>query len=532
MKNINWKISILFFLLWFGILILTGTMFSGFHFIDDHDVLRIDKDISNTTIAREARIFFKDIFKSKLRFRPFYMLQRRITTALLGNNFFAWSLYFGFLAVFTSFFLYLFMRKIGFSVKESILFPCLTLLGEQAAVWWKLGANETPGMLMLSAAMLFMALSVYSNRKKNLYNFLFVLFTIIASWCKESFILMIPGLVFWKIWLTCQKGETGDGDRTTPMTLLRSVRKNLITAVILLLVCLVELAHIVTKVGTTGIQYAGYEGFNLSRFIQTGIRTSMTVHGWVIPVQLAVIIVMLYLQFKKNKTGFTSLYNLVWPVILTLLIVVPQIVLYMKSGMMERYLLPCVLGYAFLMVVLLKYTREKTGEKRIFSKSPAEIFVLLLLIGISLQQLRVTRYTAIAFAYEGKHTNAWFQSIKQNTHEPGLILVITDLKKYLEPSLSLKTYLDIKMNRRNTWFSPVTLKPGKSSFRKGLNKDFLPGNPVPLSKEPGTQNPFTAVLIFPLLEESFIKNHNAHWFNPAQYERYSNEAGFVSYYRK
>jgi hypothetical protein len=256
MKNVNWNILILFFLLWFGILTLTGTMFSGFHFTDDYDVLRIDKDISNTTIAREARIFFKDIFKSKLRFRPFYMLQRRLTTALLGNNFFAWSLYFGFLAVFTSFFLYLFMRKTGFSVTESVLFPCLTLLGEQAAVWWKLGANETPGMLMLSAAMLFMALSLYSNRKKSLYNFLFVLFAVIASWCKESFILMIPALVSWKIWLTYQKGETGDGDQTVPMTLLRSVRKNLITAVILLLVCLAELVHIVTKVGTTGIQYA------------------------------------------------------------------------------------------------------------------------------------------------------------------------------------------------------------------------------------------------------------------------------------
>ena len=530
----NYKILILFFLLWFGILILSGALFSGFHFTDDHEVIRINKDMAETTIGREARIFAGNLFSSKLRFRPFYMLYQRVVTAVLGSDFLAWSIYTGLLAVFTSWFLFLFMRKTGFSVVESVLFPCLTLFGEQAAIWWKLGANETLGMFILSVAMLFMAQSVYTEKRKTLYNLLFIFFTILATWSKESFILMVPALVFWKMWLTFHKGKTAEAKGADPVTPLDAVRKNINTGALLLLVCAAELIHVVTKVGTAGIKYAGYEGFNFSKFLKTFVQISLAAHGWVILLQLGIILFILLfrLQLKKIRLKyiFTSYYH--WVFILFLLIVGPQIALYMKSGIMERYLLPGIMGYAFLMIVLIKSIGIYTAGKyvsiwtRLFprdiSRSRAGVVVIVVLAVVFLQNLRVTRYTAIAFAREGRNTNDWIRSIEQNTDERDLILVITDPVKYQEPSVSLKRYLNIEMNRLNIFFTSVRVNASKRGIWRGLNRDFT---------HRFSEVEFGVVLIFPSLEQEFL-NHAVHWFNLGEFRRYSNEGGFVSYYRK
>ncbi|MCP5045789.1 MAG: glycosyltransferase family 39 protein [bacterium] len=517
--NRNWKVFLLFLLSWFILLGLTGTLTSGFHFTDDHDLLRIEQDLANTTISRETGIFIHNLFSSKMRFRPFFMLHQRIATAVLGADFTAWSFYFGLLAVFTSFFLFLFMRKINFSLLESILFAALTLLGSQAAIWWKLGANETIGIFLLSIAMVMMAQSVYAEKRKILYNILFILFTILATWSKESFILLIPALIAWQILLTRLEREKQEKESAS---LWKAVKENRITAAVLLTVCIATLLHILFKVGTTGIQYAGYDGFSLSRFLETAVQSIDAVYGWVILLQFAIIGFMVLRSSKQedNKTPFTSLSTLLWPIILCGLIAVPQIALYMKSGIIERYLLPAVMGYAFLTVSCLRFIRMTISP---FKGRTAEILVVLLLSVICLQQLRVARYTAIAFTKEGRETGQWFQSIAQNTRPDDQVLVITHPVKFLEPSVSLKTYMDLQLDRPNTIFTPPTSKVKETGPWKTLNSDFL-------SRHPGFQlNTPQAILIFPTLEAPFL-NYPPSWFDPHRYRRYSNDGGFVSYY--
>jgi hypothetical protein len=529
-------VFVLFFLFWFGILTLCGTLFSGYHFMDDHGIFRESKRVANSNILKEARIFKKNLLDPKMRFRPFYWVHRRLMLAVMGIDFTALSVYVGFLAVFTSFFLFLFMKKTGFSLVESLLFVCLTLLGDQAAIWWRLGNNETLGMLMLSIALLFMALSTGARqrRKKILYEFLFGLFVILASWSKESFILIIPALIFWKIWLTWQKKQeqsqkdTGNSKQTAKVTLINAVKENLITGILLLLVCLLELVHVVKNVGTTKIVYAGYEGFQLANFIKTGIQGFMAVHGWVI----LVLLVILCLRRPGGRRYAHSprksflLNQVVWTFMLAGLIAVPQIVLYMKSGMMERYLLPGIMGYTFLMVVLLRYTRENSGKKLL------PLIMVVLLAVISLQQLRVTRYTAIGFTFEGKQINAWLQSIEQNTYEQDLILVITHLHKYNEASFSLKAYLDMKSNRKNTIFYPGHLqsKLAKARFWKVLNKYFFSHFNEFTLENSDDRDRVRAILVFPGLEKKFLKA-SAPWLNPTHFKRYTNAGGYVSYYK-
>jgi hypothetical protein len=535
--QVSWKVFVLFLIFWFAILILCGTLFSGYHFMDDHGILRESKEVANSNLQKEVKIFKKNLLDPKMRFRPFYWAHRRLMLAVMGTDFTTMSIYIGFLAVFTSFFLFLFMKKTGFPAVESILFVGLTLLGEQAAIWWRLGNNETLGMLMLSIALLFMALSVntFQERKKILYEFLFALFAILASWSKESFILIIPALVFWKIWLTRQKKqEPGPQDptnskQTAKGTWRDAVKENLIPGIPLLLVCLIELIHVIKNVGTTKIVYAGYEGFQLTNFIKTGLQGFMAVHGWVILLLLLLCLRRPGALFIKTAPGPRknfSLTQVFWAVVLGSLIFIPQIVLYMKSGMMDRYLLPGVMGFTFLMVVLLRYIREAGSKKAVV------IIAVLLLAVISLQQLRVTRYTAIGFANEGKQINAWLQSIEQNTNEQDKILVVTHMRRYYEGSISLKIYLDEKSNRKNTLFSPVDLqaKSAAPRFWKELNRYFFSHFEGFTLENSEDRNRFQAILIFPGLEEKFLKASTP-WFNPKQFKRYTNAGGYVSYYK-
>lgn len=513
---------LIFFLFWFGMLMMTGTLTSGYHFTDDHDVIRINKDLERTTLEREFRIFEADLLRSKLRFRPFYQLHRRMATAVLGTDFTAWSIYFALLAIFTSFFLAVFMNKSGFTVSESVFFVILTLLGEQAAVWWKLGTNETLGMFLLSAALLCMIKSIETGTdwKDYLFTALYVVLMVLASWSKESFILMIPAVVFWRIMLTYRKQMN--------KSLLDALKANLLSSIILSVVFVVELVHIFRKIGTTGIQYAGYDGFNLARFIRTLSDSMLAVNFWIILFLFILVAITVYLHGKQGGMPPDSpmLSSLWWIVILAALITGPQLLLYMKSGIMERYLLPAVMGYTLIMVALLRYLRQLKPPK----KGLLAVAILLMAL-VCVQHLRITRYTAIAFAQEGKYTNQWFQSIESHTGVNDNLLVITDIKRFLEPSVSLKTYLHLQMNRASTVFSPANLTLKKSGMWQDLNGEFISAHPTPGGQLENLRSGFNTVLLFPGMEDAFI-THNRHWFKAAAFDRYSNGGGFVSYYKR
>jgi len=473
---------------------------------------------------------------------------------------------------------------------ESILFALLALMGEQAATWWKLGPCETFGMFILALALVFMAQSVYGQKKRILYEILFIIFAIIASLTKESFILFIPGLLCWKIWLTYKK--TGQSIRA-------AVFKNWPATIILLAVIGAELVYIVNVIGTTGISYAGYEGFNIPLFFKTGARLSIYAHAWILLIQLFPLV--LFYKYANPGGRKKEIKELAPPVILFMVLVLPQVVLYMKSGIGERYLLPGVIGYYFLMIYFFRYIRLRIPPRFSYEtgkfpagfsaavaiavssallilnviisiKWPFEIFQyqttilagvaalsFLILLTLTLSSkfkelfytsifdpkrllallsiaffvnLTITAASAGHFAAEGRNIAKWFQSIEQHSHEPGYILIVTDNTRYFEWSYSLKTYLERKMKRKNIYASPVTLNSGqaKHKYWDVLNRDFLSRFPAFSLSNSRDRDRFETILILPGLEKDFLK-HSSGWFRPAQFERYVNPAGFVSYYK-
>ena len=341
-------VFIFFLIFWFLILIFSGVLFSGFHFQDDHEIISMQEQLSSS----DSNFFsvFKHWFKIDFakRFRPFSYISRVLEVSIFGTNFLLQSIYNGIIAVFTSFFLFIFARLIKFSILESILFVLLTKVGIHSEIWWRLGMNENEGMFVLSIALIFMALSIYATKKNILYKMLFIFFVILSSLSKESFILLIPALLFWKVWLTYNKNK---------MSLIQSIKKNLPCIIILFFVFAIELFIILYYIDTV-FDYAGVERrIEFYRYLDTMMVLSKYGYQKIIFTSFLLAVLLFFTNRDKLSNLRLSAFikNFIPPAVLFLLIVTPQVVLYAKSGINGRYLLPSVIGYSYLLIYTYRY---------------------------------------------------------------------------------------------------------------------------------------------------------------------------------
>lgn len=358
-------ISLGIFLFWYSFFFFSGSLFSGYHFTDDHQIIQFNLDLSSSHtnfMEVSKQIILKDF---QARFRPLFYLHKIWETKLFGVNFHYWSIYTGSLAAFTSLFLFLFARIAGFSILESLVFSVLSFLGRQSEIWWRLGTNETIGSFFMSLSILFMGLSVYSKRQKKLYEILFIVFTILMSLCKESFILLIPAILFWKIWLYKTQNNLRWGD---------AIKSNISSIMILLLVIMAELLFIKFFIGATKISYAGIEGFQPVKYVNTAIRLSS--FGGIGLILLQSIILVIFVCVRSTVKTFFN--DFMYPFVLFLLIIAPQVILYAKSGFYARYMMPGYLGYFVFIIYLLRFVR--TGNNKLPARMNPQNFKRLNII--------------------------------------------------------------------------------------------------------------------------------------------------------
>lgn len=186
-------IVVLFFVGIFSFLYFTGTLTSGYHFIDDHSMISMKTSLDNSgSFLKTSLEYAKNDFN--IRFRPIFSIFYIFEVQIFGVNFFALSIFTGIMALFSFSFFYAGMRKLGQGWLLSIIFVLLMFLGPQSAIWWRLGTNETIAMFFLGLCFLFMA-KCLDGEKYAANNILFVIFLSITSLCKESFIIIIPAFV-------------------------------------------------------------------------------------------------------------------------------------------------------------------------------------------------------------------------------------------------------------------------------------------------------------------------------------------------
>ena len=211
-----------------------------------------------------------------------------------------------------------------------------------------------------------------------------------------------------------------------------------------------ELLIIVFVVGTNKIGYAGVSGSlpallkGMFAIIKDKYKQFIFIIGF--------FLVAIYFELKDEKKLMNFLKNLALPILFCLLIVTPNLILYAKSGMYDRYLLPSLMGISFIVVSLIKETRFRYH----WLSSLFLAVILVFSVNPSLKAFSDGR----KFAVDGNHTKIFLSSIAENYNESSRILMVANPVSNFELSASVDRYLSIEkgikiyaysVEDRNSW---------------------------------------------------------------------------------
>lgn len=398
----------------FLFLFLTKTVISGYHFVDDHEVVKIKSELRSTSLIDVTTKWVKEDMFGNARFRPAYYVHRVLETKLFGSDFLLWSLYNGVLCCLALIFSYIGTRNLKFTIGESIAFLIIAFVGPQSSVWWRLGPVESLSMVFLSLSYYFLSRTQH-RRKYLINNLLFILFLILASLTKESFLIVIQAMILFKIW---------NDKNCIWYSLKESIVKNLIL-IVPLLVMFIELYIIKFYIGTEYSRLEANFFDNIPSILSTTVRFIKTYLNLVIA-GILVIIVGLYYKKRPGKLD-------ILPVVFFLMIIVPNIILYAKSGLEERYLLPASFGLGIFVVSIIK----SIGESEVLQKKIALTLVLVSFLPYSVNSVT----DALDFSREGLATKKLLSAISANNLRDAQVLLIADPVDSYEISVSLKNYL-------------------------------------------------------------------------------------------
>lgn len=479
---------VLFIIFWASLVIYTGTLTSGYHFTDDHEIISINNKIDEQGIVNATKsILIKDL---EIRFRPFYYIHRIVLARSFGVNFLIWSIYNVFSAIFTSYFLFLFIYTQGYKFIHALIFPFLTLIGAQSAIWWRLGPNETIGLLLLSASLFLLANSIFRKKKYQLVVSIILLF--FASLSKESFTLFIPAYILILLWFKYQI--------CSEINIIKIVRDNIALIIILLLILLIETYMIIFVVGTNKIGYAGIDNSFSLKFFINYIFLFLSQNPYIY-----LMLFGLFLLFQ-NSTFLKMFFTLnikkfipfLFNVIILLAIIIPQFLLYNKSGIFERYLLPLNLGFSLFVIYLLKNIYENINITW-FSRNAFFIAILWVIFSF-LRNEAIPN--AKLFSIEGRLTNSLFSSIIDHTTVNDSILIVLNGNENYEWGYSINQYLNYVANRKNINFYKVEAKLN-NDFEKSLDLEFSKTFNQIIVNE--INNNFSSIAILPFSSNAAFK---------------------------
>lgn len=577
-------------ILWSGFFVSTGTLSSGYHFIDDHRILTIGDQLERDDIVRVTSEQIQgDVQRG--RFKPVGMAHFTLQVKLFKDNLFLWSLYRAFLGVITSFCLFFFVRMLKYSVIESTLFTFLSLVGPHATIWWKLGPSESTGMFFLSLSLLFMAWSTIREDKR-IFSVLFVCFAVLMAMSKENFLFFIFAIIFWRFWLFKDKYNC----------IKKSLRHSFAAASVLVFLGCSELVFILLYVGTDKVGYAGYSGLNIIQVSKAAFSLFMASHGWIVMVAA-----VLFLGFQDQaESRLSRLRRMGNVTALFLIITLPQTVIYAKSDMYFNYFQPGILGFSFLIVYMLRLSRERSWDmprldvsfwlktilvlgssacllglyiwthdeslylllrtvvpekkylvgtvdlfrnymlffgfililfssRTLYSKQVyfgrQKILMLLVVLG-ALANLGRAYYHAGKFTMDGKYTNIMLASLGHEVTKKSRILIVSHPLLHFEETFSMKHYISHKIGLLDVSFFPIYAEREiQTDFHRNLLESFL--NELTNSKSSASNLPeighFDMIIFFSKQQEDMFLSDPVKSFNPDHHKRRVHENGFVCY---
>lgn len=426
-KPIVW---VVFSILVFGTLILTKTINSGFHLVDDWEFMKYmhHMDICGENFWQCLSFVLKEDLQ--LRFRPLYYIIRVTWSCIFGYNLFVYSIVRGVEIILALGFLYLDACLAGSKRVYAFLFSLTVMIGEQSVVWWKLGPQEAWGTVLFALGFYF--LLRYLNSEKKGFAIASVIVVFLMATYKESYILMIPFLMLYVIY---------DGikdrvyDTLSWKILFDEIKKKRMIEISFLTILVLFLGIIVFFIGTNNYDYVGLDGaLKIENYREIWGRNIKSDLKWYarFSVLYAAILLTLWDYLKEKWMEF----------ILCLSITLPQIVLYSKTGLDERYVLPAIIGFALFFVVYIANWDRLFGIRRY-------VYIVCIVLSIC-AYYRVAIREADYFAYRGRSVQGMLDIALDKMQEDSNTRILSCLAPNYEGNDTLFYWLEMH-GYQNLW---------------------------------------------------------------------------------
>ncbi len=506
-------------LFWIAFLTVTQSFTSGYHFIDDHEIIILDGKIESTSLAYTAKSYMlRDL---GLRFRPFWAVYRVAEVAIFGRNITAWSVYLGILGIATSLLLYRAVRLSGLGIAPSALCILLTFMNPAAVIWCQLADSESIGMFMLSLSMYMGMKAVRSHATRRiLYQSGFAASLMLTALCKESFILAVPAVVYIYLWIYSVQKGTGYTE---------SFRRNAASAALPLAFSALCIVIIVMYTGTAGTGYAGVTG----DYFSIPVIAAMAATAVSFEIFFAVMLIAVMCFLYRSRTRRSRVEDGLRPsraAIFSLLIIIPQIILYHESTIWARYFVPLMLGYSFILTFFLNLITRSEDVP-----APAKSISAVTCIA-------VLAYQTFAYAYpdvmlhnsERRSMTAMINNIENCADSSSTVLVIMDPVHHWGYGRSLFTYLENAESKPEMRFDFMKLdtiiQPYDDTAFYRLTENYTAKYFSGHMYDTALMQPPSCIALFPGLELKFNDKHKN--LNPVnEYERHDRN-GFVVLRRK
>lgn len=393
--NKKWELLIviaLSFFMVFGVVVGIGTLTSGYHLVDDHQILewtyQMEREGQSVweVISRELANDFT------IRFRPLYIITHILKVKLFGINLTYHALVKALEVVISCIFLYYSGRLMGANKVSSFLFAALSLLGYQSPAWWKLGTHEIQGTMLLAVGWYCM-LKWLGKKEKKWAVASMIAFFLMCNY-KESYVLLAPFLMLYVVYDEMKKREL----KFSFKGLWTCVKANIGYLIAMGIVFVIPLVIITFFVGVNKYDKVGLDASVPLQMYWDALKDAFATDlKWYVRFTPLFVMVLL--------TYWDELKKLWKEILLTAAFLLPQFVIYGQTGINERYILPSSIGFAFFFVIVILNWKPLSAKRR-------AVYVLGLLLLLAAHG-RVTLREADYFRYRGEGVTTMLESVME-----------------------------------------------------------------------------------------------------------------------
>ncbi len=371
--------------------------------------------------------------------------------------------------------------------------------------------------------------------EKKRYAVGYYVFLLLSALSKESFILMIPATVLLQLWLY-RKHNAGSW--------IAAFKANLGSVISFALFTILILIFIKKILGTSAIGYAGIdESITILNYYSTFeeyIRSRNFDVSIFLSLLISIGLTTVYVTTRKIDPfikGQELVDLLLFLMVFVFLICIPQIILYTKSGLVGRYMVPISLSAALLILIPLNFV------SRLFSSWQQQLILstaTIIISGLFLySNFAYAVTTAYNFTESGKQSDAIISSLNMHvvSRDDQYVLIVIDPTEIpsFETSSSLKVLIHDYIHKSNpVYFQLIPADNQSVATLKGFQKDcfimlnsWTEKNNIELIKD---KSKISNILIFPGLEDQFLKG-SGEWFAAARYNRVQGYH-FIHYYEQ